>query len=229
MIQFNDNVSDQDENNGALKIKLQTPPRSGFLTDNQGSSVAVGQQYTLQQELKYKSTKCDQSVNDQFTYVAQDSLGATSSVATVNLQFSPDEPWPSWKTIVISVCGTVGGAAVGFAVWLLKKYCCTAATSSTTSQPNAARTPIGMGLDEDHDINLVQLGKSKTYFDYDGNGIAKKTSWVSGSDAILAYDHNKNGKIDYAKEIVLTSWSKEAKTDFAALLEVFDSNKDKSL
>ena len=42
----------------------------------------------------------------------------------------------------------------------------------------------------------------------------------------MIYDHNDNRQVDSAKELVLTKWSKEAKTDFEALKEVFDTNKD---
>ena len=53
-----------------------------------------------------------------------------------------------------------------------------------------------------------------------------KTSWVGAKDAFLIYDHNDNQQVDAAKELVLTKWSKTATTDFIALKEVFDSNKD---
>ena len=42
----------------------------------------------------------------------------------------------------------------------------------------------------------------------------------------MIYDHNDNSKVDVAKELVLTQWSSTATTDFVALKEVFDSNKD---
>jgi hypothetical protein len=85
--------------------------------------------------------------------------------------------------------------------------------------------PIGIALDS-QPIELISLEASQTSFDYFDNGIKAKTSWVGPKDAFLIYDHNDNQKVDAAKELVLTQWSSTAITDFMALKEVFDSNKD---
>jgi hypothetical protein len=71
---------------------------------------------------------------------------------------------------------------------------------------------------------VLSLKDSNTYFKY--NEVASKTSWVSKSDGILFYDYNKSMSAD-SKNIVMTEWSKNAKTDFEAVLEVFDTNQDK--
>ena len=85
--------------------------------------------------------------------------------------------------------------------------------------------PIGIALSSNK-IDLVSLNMSNILFDYEDNGTKSKTSWIGSKDAFLIYDHNDNKQVDYAKELVLTKWSKTAKTDFEALKEIFDSNKD---
>ena len=91
---------------------------------------------------------------------------------------------------------------------------------------NEAKVPIGITFEEGKEIELISLKDSNTYFKY--NEIASKTSWVGKSDGILFYDYNKLMSADH-KKIVMTEWSKNAKTDFEAVLEVFDTNKDKKL
>jgi hypothetical protein len=85
--------------------------------------------------------------------------------------------------------------------------------------------PIGIALSYDK-IDLVVLDTSNVLFDYNDNGTKIKTSWIGSRDAFLIYDHNSNKKVDAAKELVLTKCSEIATTDFEALKEVFDSNKD---
>ena len=98
--------------------------------------------------------------------------------------------------------------------------------------PDSARTittmtenvPIGITFEEGGEIELISLKDSNTYFKYDG--VISKTSWVSKDDGILFYNYNDNIKYADHKNIVMTEWSKDAKTDFEAVLEVFDTNKD---
>jgi hypothetical protein len=85
--------------------------------------------------------------------------------------------------------------------------------------------PIGIALSQDK-IELVALNASTVSFDYFDDGVKAKTAWVGSKDAFLIYDHNDNHKVDAAKELVLTQWSSTAKTDFTALKQAFDSNKD---
>ena len=83
--------------------------------------------------------------------------------------------------------------------------------------------PIGITFEEGKEIELISLKDSNTYFKY--NEVASKTSWISKSDGILFYDYDKTMSADH-KKIVMTEWSKNAKTDFEAVLEVFDTNQD---
>lgn len=84
--------------------------------------------------------------------------------------------------------------------------------------------PIGITFEEEKEIELISLKGSNTYFRYDG--VILKTSWVGKNDGILFYNYNDNIKYADHKNIVMTEWSKDAKTDFDAVLEVFDTNKD---
>ncbi len=86
------------------------------------------------------------------------------------------------------------------------------------------KVPIGITFEEDKDIDLITLKDSNTNFAYDG--VLSKTSWVGKSDGILFYDYD-GSKVANDNKIVMTSWSKNAKTDFEALLESFDNNNDK--
>ncbi len=85
--------------------------------------------------------------------------------------------------------------------------------------------PIGVSLEKGREIELIQLEDSKIYFNY-GSGLVK-TSWIGNKDALLVYDYNQSGQVDDSAKIVLTMWSIEAKTDFQALLHIFDSNQDR--
>ena len=95
---------------------------------------------------------------------------------------------------------------------------------SHNSMFNQEQVPIGITFEEVKEIDLISLKDSKTKFSYDG--VLSKTSWVGKSDGILFYDYD-GSKVADDKKIVMTSWSENAKTDFEALLEVFDNNNDK--
>ena len=86
------------------------------------------------------------------------------------------------------------------------------------------QVPIGITFEEVKEIDLISLEDSNTKFVY--NEVLSKTSWVGKSDGILFYDYD-GSKVADDKKIVMTSWSENAKTDFEALLEVFDNNNDK--
>jgi len=100
----------------------------------------------------------------------------------------------------------------------------TARTMVTNTARSENIVPIGITLEEGKDIELISLRDSSTYFKY--NEVISKTSWVSKSDGILFYDYDKSMSADH-KKIVMTEWSKNANTDFEAVLEVFDTNQDK--
>ncbi|MFK3781716.1 hypothetical protein [Agrobacterium sp. NPDC089420] len=80
--------------------------------------------------------------------------------------------------------------------------------------------PLILDLDGDG-VELVSLDVSNVHFDYDGDGFAEKTGWVSPDDGILVDDKNSNGKVDGAYELFGS-----ASKDGFAVLETLDSNRD---
>jgi Ca2+-binding RTX toxin-like protein len=62
-------------------------------------------------------------------------------------------------------------------------------------------------------------------FDIDGNGAKDNTGWISGGDAFLALDRNKDGMIDQGVEISFLGDKPGARTDLEGL-SAFDSNND---
>ena len=70
---------------------------------------------------------------------------------------------------------------------------------------------------------------SHTHFDFDGDGFAEYTEWISDTQGLLVWDRNQNGVIDDGKELfgdysVLNS-GKNSKDGFEALAD-FDTNGD---
>lgn len=84
-------------------------------------------------------------------------------------------------------------------------------------------------------IDLNKNGKYTTgreegsYFDFEGDGFAEKTSWIESGDGLLVRDINNNGKIDDGSELfgdkTILSNGKTAKNGFEALADL-DSNAD---
>ena len=73
--------------------------------------------------------------------------------------------------------------------------------------------------------NGVEISLSyKAAFDYNGNGFRQPTAWVAPSDGFLVIDLNADGtrgagdgKIDQAKELVLSQWGPAGSTDLQAV------------
>ncbi|QND66706.1 hypothetical protein HB777_24225 [Mesorhizobium loti] len=77
-------------------------------------------------------------------------------------------------------------------------------------------------LDLDGDgVELSPLAGSTVHFDYDGDGFAERTGWVSADDGILVVDANRNGVVDGVSELFGSSTQ-----DGFAVLETFDTNGD---
>lgn len=85
---------------------------------------------------------------------------------------------------------------------------------------NVIRDPLVLDLDGDG-IELTALEGSNVHFDYDGDGFAERTGWVSADDGLLAIDLDGNGQVDGAKELFGSP-----SQDGFAVLETFDSNGD---
>jgi hypothetical protein len=80
--------------------------------------------------------------------------------------------------------------------------------------------PIVLDLDGDG-VVLSTLNSSSVHFDFNGDGFAERTGWVSATDGILAIDRNSNGLVDNGLELFGSSTQ-----DGFAVLETFDSNND---
>jgi|GEM_PF-1017012 len=93
--------------------------------------------------------------------------------------------------------------------------------------PPARRDPLILDLGG-NGIKTTTINTG-TYFDYDANGLAERTAWVSPEDGFLVLDRNGDGKINDGRELfgdqtVLIS-GKTASNGFEALAEL-DVNKD---
>ncbi|WP_316158348.1 MULTISPECIES: calcium-binding protein [unclassified Bradyrhizobium] len=80
--------------------------------------------------------------------------------------------------------------------------------------------PLILDLNGDG-VRTTSLAGSTVHFDYNVDGFAELTGWVSPDDGILAIDANGNGRIDSAVELFGS-----ATQDGFAVLETFDANGD---
>ena len=84
-------------------------------------------------------------------------------------------------------------------------------------------------FDLNHDGIFSSSIENGVFFDYEGDGFAEKTAWMSEGDGMLVRDINGNGIIDDGSELfgdrTLLSNGKLASSGFEALSDL-DSNKD---
>ncbi|MHB9119797.1 MAG: hypothetical protein ACYC2R_16225, partial [Burkholderiales bacterium] len=87
-------------------------------------------------------------------------------------------------------------------------------------------SPIVLDLDG-NGIQTRGIGEG-AFFDYDGNGFAERTGWVSPSDGMLVRDLNANGKIDSGAELfgehTLLKTGQTATNGFTALADLDDNH-----
>ncbi|MBJ7439816.1 MAG: cadherin domain-containing protein [Sphingopyxis sp.] len=84
-------------------------------------------------------------------------------------------------------------------------------------------------LDLDGDgLESKRAGKSKAWFDMNGDGLRDDTGWMSGGDGMLAIDRDKDGMITNASELSFLSEKEGAKNSWEGLAAL-DSNKDGKL
>jgi hypothetical protein len=124
----------------------------------------------------------------------------------------------AYATSAYSIISTIGWGITGC---MFKAY-----KARYIMNPQVNDVPIGVALEKDKDVELIPFNSSTTKFKYDGI-TSVKTSWISGKDAILAYDHDGSECVHDGSKIVLTRWSPSSTSDFDALLKAFDSNGDK--
>jgi hypothetical protein len=90
----------------------------------------------------------------------------------------------------------------------------------TSALLNVLRDPLVLDLDGDG-VELTSLENSTVHFDYDGDGFAEATGWVSADDGLLVYDGNENGLVDGMGELFGSPTA-----DGFAVLELHDINGD---
>jgi len=67
--------------------------------------------------------------------------------------------------------------------------------------PSNWRDPLILDLDGDG-VELIAQTVSNAYFDFDQDGFAEKSGWVSGDDGMLVVDRNGDGQINDISELV---------------------------
>lgn len=79
-----------------------------------------------------------------------------------------------------------------------------------------------LDLSNNENNSTVPLADSTAYFDFTGDGIKEKTSWIYAVDGILVLDKNHNGQIDGINEV----FGKNAVGGLEELKKLVDSNDD---
>lgn len=74
-------------------------------------------------------------------------------------------------------------------------------------------------------IDLVGAADSVAYADFGGDGRIERIGWVAGDDALLAWDHDRDGAVRRIDEISLARYQPGATSDLEGL-RAFDSNRD---
>lgn len=77
-------------------------------------------------------------------------------------------------------------------------------------------------------LEAKQAGKSKAWFDMNGDGARDDTGWMSGGDGMLVIDRDKDGAITQPSEFSFLSEKEGAKNSWEGLAAL-DSNKDGKL
>ncbi|MBS4018314.1 MAG: cadherin-like domain-containing protein [Dechloromonas sp.] len=86
------------------------------------------------------------------------------------------------------------------------------------------KKPIAVDLNG-NGFEFVNVDDSNVFFDVNGDGWKRRTSWVGQDDGLLAYDIDGDGKIDKPGEISFARYKDGAQSDLEGL-QAFDSNGD---
>jgi len=78
-------------------------------------------------------------------------------------------------------------------------------------------------------VKITPLSSSNDFFDVGGDGRQHRTAWAGAGNGVLFLDVNGDNKITSQNEIDFTDWDPSAKSDMAALEQVFDTNHDGKL
>ena len=102
-----------------------------------------------------------------------------------------------------------------------------AATLSFGDRTISMLSAILVDLDGDG-LEAKKAGKSKAWFDMNGDGLRDDTGWMSGGDGMLVIDRDKDGAITQPSEFSFLSEKEGAKNSWEGLAAL-DSNKDGKL
>ncbi len=94
-------------------------------------------------------------------------------------------------------------------------------TNLTSLISSGRVSPVALDLDGDGVEFLSATAGAR--FDFNGDGDAEATAWVSGDDGLLALDRNGDGLINDRSELV---FARDGLTDLEGLAADYDSNKD---
>jgi large repetitive protein len=98
------------------------------------------------------------------------------------------------------------------------------ATTALSVTITALAPPVVIDLDGDG-VEFVSSAAG-VHFDYNGDGVAESTAWVSPDDGLLVIDKNGDGKISNGSELV---FAHDGLSDLQGLAATYDSNKDGKL
>jgi len=149
--------------------------------------------------------------------------GATSPAASVSPPGTCTGPGLTSPSLPgATVSSTSNGASIG--------------GLNTGGGPSSSSSGMGIGIGPngitpslpvvlDLNGNGVEISLSyKAAFDYNGNGFRQPTAWVAPGDGFLVIDLNADGtrgagdgKIDQARELVLSMWGPAGSTDLQAV------------
>ena len=87
----------------------------------------------------------------------------------------------------------------------------------------AANDPLVLDLNGDGLYTFIDYSESSVHMDYDGDGFAERSSWISPEDGFLVWDANGNGLVDGAYELFGDTGS--SAVGYQALAQL-DSNGD---
>lgn len=91
-----------------------------------------------------------------------------------------------------------------------------------TPPGGGGKKPIAVDLGG-NGFEFVNVNDSNVFFDINGDGWKRRTSWIGKDDGLLAYDIDGDGKIDKVGEISFARYMEGAQSDLEGLA-AFDSN-----
>jgi Ca2+-binding RTX toxin-like protein len=92
-----------------------------------------------------------------------------------------------------------------------------------SDQSVSLASPVILDLDG-NGVTLAAKG-SGTSFDWNGDGVADRTGWMTGGDGFLALDRDGDGKVSGANELSFVNDKPSARSDLDGL-SAFDTNHD---